>query len=183
MAGVDVNKPQLAGGALFFGVTNLGIAAPYGGKQLGLVADVFTLPPLGVIELPAEEDGASARYVYIGGDALAGALLTTFDADAVAALFPGAGLGPAGPNQGPIVTYPARVGQPAIEVTNLLHVPTNPEHNAWFMPFAVPALDDQTRLRYSHRRWLNYPVIFRSRADAQGRALVEGRLADLVNEL
>ena len=184
MAGADVNLTQLAGGRLFFGVDDLSIAAPYGGTELGLVSSVFVLPPLGVVELPAEEDGASARMVYIGGDAIAGALMPTPDPQAIAAIYPGAGLGPAGPNQGPIITFPAKVGQPANEITNLLHVPTNvAEHFAWLMPIAVAALDEQTRLWYSHRRWLNYPVIWRSRADAQGRALVTGRLADLVNSL
>ncbi len=170
------NSAQLAGGRLFYGVDDATIVAPYGGTELGLVASVFVVPPLGVIHLPMEEDGSTTRTIYIGGDAVAGALLPTFDANAVAALYPGAATGTEG---GPIIAYPGKVGQTGEVLTNLLFVPTNPAHNAWLMPLAQPATDEQSRLWFSHRRWLRFPVIFRSHADASGRALITGTLADL----
>lgn len=176
MTTADVNATQLAGGRLFYGVSDVSIAAPYGGTELGLVSSVYVAPPQGVIHLQQEGDGSTFQTLYIGGDAVAGCLLTTFDADAVAALFPGAGTGAA---SGPIATFPSKVGQAAETITNLLYAPTNSAHNAWLMPIAQPSLDDQARLWFSHRRWLTFPMIFRSQADSSGRALVTGKLADL----
>lgn len=177
MAEAVPNNAQLAGGRLFYGVDDITIAAPYGGTELGLMASVFAIPPQGVFNLPMEEDGSTVRTVYTGGDVVAGARLSTFDADAVAALFPGAATGDAA---GPIIKFPALVGQTAEVLTNVLLVPTNPAHNAWLIPFAQPALEEQERLWFSHRRWLGFPVIFRSQADANGLAFVTGKLADLV---
>ncbi len=177
MGTANVNAAQMAGGRLFYGVTDLSTAAPYGGTELGLVSSVFVIPPQGVFHLPMEEDGSTVRSIYTGGDAVAGCLLDTFDVDAVQALFPGDA---AGADTGRIVTFPSKVGQTAETVANLLYAPTNSEHNGWFMPIAQPALEEQRRLWFSHRRWLTFPVIFRSHADASGRALITGTLADMV---
>lgn len=172
------NSAQLAGGRLFYGVDDVTITAPYGGTELGLMSSVFVRPPQGVVHLPMEEDGSTVRTVYIGGDAVAGALLSTFDADAVSALFPGAATGYA---SGPIIKFPSKVGQTGEVLTNLLFAPTNPNHNAWLIPTAQPALEEQAQLWFSHRRWLNFPVMFRSQADTNGLALVTGKLADLAD--
>lgn len=176
MAAAAPNTVQLAGGRLFYGVSDITIAAPYGGTELGLVSSVYVIPPLGVFRLPMEEDNSTALSVYIGGDAVAGCLLPTYDADATAALFPGAATGDAA---GPIIKFPSKVGQPAETITMLLYAPTNADHNAWLMPVAQPSLDAQAQLWFSARRFLQFPVVFRSQADSDGMALVTGKLADL----
>lgn len=173
------NDAQLAGGRLFFGVTDILIGAPYGGTELGLASTVFVIPPQGVVHLPIEEDGSTGRTIYIGGDAVAGArMVTVLDADMVAALFPGAALG-TGATTGPIINFPSKVGQTGEVLTNLLFAPVNSDHNAWVMPVAQPAIEEQALLFYSHRRWLAYPMLFRSQGDASGIALVTGKLSDL----
>lgn len=89
MAAIDLTGILRMPGELIVNVTDLTIAAPYGGTRLGLVQDLVVEIEQGAVEIRTEEFGVEVVEVVDGNRAWRlAAALRSYDRDAINAVFP-----------------------------------------------------------------------------------------------
>lgn len=178
MAATNTNSALMVGGKLSYGASDFAGDFPYtGGTALGLVGDMFFMPPAGVYSWKAEEDNATRKVIFTGGDAFFGVSFESWDDDVTAALFAGSGLGPGG---GRAIAFPGTTpGTEPPSLTNLVLTPFRDTHPGLVLYDAVVEIEPTTRINFSARRWQNFRVIFRGKPNASGVSAMMGKISDL----
>lgn len=169
-----------ATGRLAYGCTDLSAAWPHGGTGLGLTSSVKFAPPSGAVFLGAERDSTTRKVLYVGGDASLGARLVDWDADALQRIFPnfstsnGEVLMAAGNDQTTLVE-----GQEFPTVAPLVFTPINSAHPGIIFYTAYCLLEQSASLWLSSRRWLEVPLLFLGKHDANGKVALWGTFSEL----
>lgn len=135
-----------AGGTLVWNPTTTAGSSPWGGTVLGSMLDVFLEPVVRTDPIQAEEYGGElADEVYLSEEWVATAVLTNWDGDALARIYPNVGTGGSGDR---IMTYPggtlARGGRMSSRAGVLMLAPYDqdgiPEAPGFVLHKAIPRL-------------------------------------------
>lgn len=167
----DLQETRRIRGGLCVGPTDAAATFPHGGTSLGLVTNLrFRVAPIRA-EITAEELHGMTWDVIEGGErCVVAAMMHTYSDAVVAALFPG-------------VTTALDSGKPRISRTTttttgslgsaravkLLFSPQDTEtHPAFYLPHAVPLIEESFDLAYSLQLDWGMPLIFLALPDASG---------------
>lgn len=172
-------------GHLVSGPTNLGAAFPYGGTPLGVTrANVFR-PGVKTRLHPAEEfGGITVEATQYGQVPVFGAVLRSWDADALALLFPSAPVGSVSQERVAthnVVTASVRPGyRMSAKTFKLLWAPEDTvQGRALIIYAAIPSVDESAEMALSMSEEFGFGVLFHATPDAAGRVYEQGKLSDL----
>ena len=160
-------------GRLYIGVTDLSIDPPYGGTEMGVVAEAVAVPHFRYEPVIADEYGGEPiDYVEVGGYWTFAATLREWNEDTVAAYFNAT----AG-----VVTSPTNQHPGAkVSGTTLLFAPREIDtHPAFYASRALPLIEPTRELAFQLLRELVVPVMFHCVRDAGGEQVMIGKISDL----
>lgn len=141
------------------------------GTPLGPIKDAVFIPNIKYGANTAEEYGNVPVEIYnLGSTAVFMAVLRSFDADAVAAVFPGTS---ATPLYSVVATEsPTTNSRPGssldTEAVELVFTPDASAHPGITIHHAIPLIDEQARIAYSWGTEWGIPVVFAAVPDSTG---------------
>jgi hypothetical protein len=185
MATSDIRNILKGGGRLVKDPTSVSGSFPHGGTELGIVRAIEFVPEVQTQEIIAEEwGGARVEDVMLGERAILVGILRTYDADALASLFPNTAAGAGGRLINGRVKGTVKAGErigPARSV-KLLFVANAPTRDPSLLIYrALPRVDSSARLGLVLSAEWGLPFAFEATPDdnAAGRIYQMGKLADL----
>ena len=180
MASEDLTSVIFNSGRLVKNPTNLALAYPYGGTELGLARDVVVVPSQLKVELTAEEFGRiTVDVVDVGRSWVLGCNLRGWDNDAINTIFPGVVSSGAGIKD----TLTAQRGGALLSSRSckLLFVPDDTtNHRMVYLYRALPLVDESAELALQLANEHLIPCIFMAIPDTSGRIYSQELLSALV---
>lgn len=185
MSTTDPRKVLRAPGEICFGPTSTSTAFPHGGTSLGSVRGISFRPNMRSRPVIAEEFfGRPVDHIYAGDAAILVVILRSWDADAVGTLFPGGGTGTTTSRATwEVQSSISPVG--ALRSSQARAVMFSPrdtdEHPVFYMPRAIPLVEETADLRASLTEEMGLPLVFHAipGGDETGRVFWAGMLRDL----
>lgn len=170
-------------GRLIANPTDVKIASPFGGTELGMVSDVIFRPNLRRKEIHAEEHGGEiVDFVKAGQAPQLGAFVRGFDKDMVLQIFEGSSAS-AKTDQAK-VDYPTDAAPGTLGSAKgfkLLYAPDNTErHPAILLYNAIPLLEEVSEIRFALKTEFGIPVLFYGVRDVTNRVYQMQLMEDLV---
>lgn len=166
--------------------TDLSIAFPYGGVQLGLVRDIRYRPGIKTKRVRAEELGRVVEGLVANAQGVIAAVLRGWDSDAITTIYPFSTVGGSGT---PLVTANPSAADAADRAGGLVSdrafqlvfAPTDETNHLFVIfDFALPMLEDTAEMQFEIGTEFGLPVMFEASARASdGRAEQIGRRADV----
>jgi hypothetical protein len=171
-------------GKLCFNPTDLSLAYPHGGTGLGVVNSVSVKPYASYYPIKAEEFGLeTVDYIFGGESWVLGAILRSFDADAIDKLFMGGSKANAGALiQNPIGdTQRAGILMSAANSIKLLFSPDDTIRQPFVIFYnAVPLIDETAEMNFELELDWSVGVLFAGIRDADNRIVAAGLKGDFV---
>jgi hypothetical protein len=164
--------------------TNLAIAYPYGGTELGLTTAMIFKPGIQSRQHGAEEfGGAIVESTYVGEVATFCCALRGFDADALARVFPNVVTGAATGKTG-VSASAGGANLPGYRMSGkafkLLWVPDDTVENHGLLIYnAIPGVEETAELALSISEEFGIPVFFMASPDASKRLYQMAAFDDL----
>lgn len=183
MATKDADLVLRSGGSLCWNPTDLSIAFPHGGTDLGVLDDVMLKPMFETMDHKGADDRYTRQSVetfFLGESWLLGVTLRqTKDNDVLNVIFPNTTVGSVTGER-----YVSGQGsvRPGSRLSNrtgkLLFSPENPANKAAYFPKTMVMLEETAELMLMAINELTLQVIFRAMPDATSRTHFLGRLTD-----
>jgi hypothetical protein len=183
MTTANTNNIFRSPGRLVLNPTNLALAYPYGGKELGVCRDALFKPNVKTVGLIAEEFKTPVEVVYSGQEPIFTGVLRTWDNDLIGALF--AGLGKQTDGSGNVGVIHNELVNPAGSALSsqacvLLFSPQALALKRHILMYcAIPCVDDSFEMRLSIAEEFGLPFFFQCLPDSQGYTHVIDLLANL----
>lgn len=170
-------------GRLVSGPTDLSAAYPYGGTELGNCRDMVWRPIQNSAEIIAEEwGGVATENVFLGETCILMALLSSWDADALAIVFPGGSTGGSGRAliQSTVSGSTGAGNLLSSRAVKLLFVPDAVSVNPAILVYAAaPMVDSAAAMRLRRNVETGIACAWRGLPDSLGRTFAAGALEDL----
>lgn len=186
MALADPRNIRRFRGRLTFNPTDLTIAFPHGGTELGLIRDSIFRFGIATEEIRAEEWGnVPTEYVYAGSSALLAVILREFDNDALETIFPDTPTGAASGDEiirGAVSGTGVTLGGTLLSTQSgvLVVSPEAPEKQEFLVLYNAIAMPEETaELQYSAGDEIGMAVVFRAAPDATFRMWNVGKRRDV----
>lgn len=185
MAAPNARNVRFIQGKLVKDPTNLAIAYPYGGTELGLTTAVLFKPGVQARQHGAEEwGGVKIENTFIGEVAMLSLTLRGFDADALGRVFPNIAVGAATGRTG-ISGKVNGTNLPGYRMSGkafkLLWVPDDLEECEGLLLYsAIPGVEETAELQLSTSDEFGVPVFFLGAVDSQKRVYQMAHFDDLV---
>lgn len=186
MAAPKAHNVRFSSGKVVKDPTNLSIAYPYGGTELGLVGAVLWKPGVKSRQHGAEEwGGAYVESTFIGEVAMLALTLRGFDPDALARVFPNTSTGAVTGRTGIDGKVSGGTVVPGYRMTGrafkLLLVPDDIEEDEGIILYsAIPGVEETAAMAQSITEEWGVPVFFLGAPDATGRVYAQKHFDDLV---
>ena len=169
------------GGTLIAAPTDLTLASPYGGTELGVVKQVRFRYGYKTWKTTGEEwGGATTAVGYAGEEPYLMAVLREFDDDLLQKIFPNTSAGVKSQKRvvrgqvvGTIRAGEVRTG------FKLLYAAESPTHPSILLYNAIASLEDTSELTLSFGEELGTVVVFDALPDSDGNMYDQGRITDL----
>lgn len=172
-------------GRLCYNPTSLTTAYPHGGTGLGVVKTVRVKPYKVYHKITAEEFGSEAIDYVDGGESwILGAILRSFDKDALKLIFPSAVTGTI--TQEAVVAHPAadtaiRAGLlMSAKAVKLLFSPDDPARNPFLILYnAIPLIDESAEINLELDSDFTIGMLFAGIRSSAGKVMAMGLKEDL----
>lgn len=183
MALASANNILRVPGRLIAAPTDLTIASPFGGTELGMASDIIFRPNQLRAEIRAEEYGAEiVDHVKTGQSPQLGMFIRGFDTDMIQELFEGSS--ESTKTGETLVDYPTDAAPGTLGTAKgikLLYAPDNIEdHPGLLLYNAYALLEEVSEIRFSRKTEFGLPVLFYGVRDATNRVYQLGLMEDLV---
>lgn len=170
-------------GRLIAAPTDLTIASPFGGTELGMASDVIFRPNLRRKEIRAEEFGGEITdFVKTGQAPQLGMFIRGFDEDMILKVFDGSSKSTL--TGKPQIDYPTDAAPGTLASATgivLLYAADNTEdHPSILLYNALPLIEEVTEIKFSIKDEFGIPVLFYGVRDATNRIYQMRLLEDLV---
>lgn len=187
MATPNPQNIKRVAGVLVANPTDLSIAPPHGGVELGLTRSLIFRTGIKSTQVTAEElGGTSVESYYVGENVVFSAILREFDPDAIVDIFPTASVGASGD---PMIQYQpdgSHQSRPGMRLSSksikLLFVPKADDNHPYVLVYkALPAVEETSEIKLSFADEVGIPVMFVGIPDdASGRKVYQiGRKEDI----
>lgn len=171
-------------GRLCYAPADLSLPFPHGGISLGIIKSIVIKPYKSYHKITAEEFGNETVDYIDGGESwILGAILRSYDKNALKVLFPSAEEG--AQTQETIIKYPAtntaiRAGQlMSAKAVKLLFSPDDTERNPFAIFYnAIPLIDETAEINLQLDIDWSIGVLFAAIRDSNGKAIVIGLKGD-----
>lgn len=165
--------------------SNLSLASPYGGTQLGIARNIAFRPGHKVETSNAEEFGRPIAYTLVAEEAVLSCVLRTWDNDMLSRILPNT----AAPVNGRLRAINGRASGASVNRAGfaldslafaLLVDPLSPrEHPAILIYNAVPIFDENAEILMSNTQEFGLGLMFKSTPDATGRDYSHVPISDM----
>ncbi len=169
-------------GRLIAAPTDLTIASPFGGTELGMASDVIWRPNLRRKEIRAEEYGGEiVDQVKTGQSPQLGMFIRGFDPAMILKIFEGSSV--SSDTGQPNIDYPTDEAPGTLASATgfkLLYAADNKEEHPSILIYnALPLLEEASEVRFSRKSEFGVPVLFHGVRDGSNRIYQVGPLEDL----
>jgi len=173
----DVESVFRVPGLLYTGVTNLAIAAHYGGTSLGVIAEAVAIPAYTYEAVSAEEyGGEDIELIEMGSTWVFTATLREWDDDTIKAYFNTR----AGTTRRVVVAPTSTRPGTKVSGATLLFAPQEPtKHPAFYAYRAIPLVAEAAAIQMALMEETVVTVMYRCLRDASNKTVNFGLLSDL----
>lgn len=186
MATANPRNIRRTRGRIAWNPTDLTVAFPHGGTELGIVRNLIFRFGIATEEIRAEEWGnVPTEYVYAGSSAFLAAILREFDNDAIDAIFPDTPTGSASGDEsirGAVSGSGVTLGGTLLSAQAgvLVVSPEAPQSQEFLLLYnAIPMPAEASELQISAGEEMGIAVVFRAVPDATHRMWHVGKRRDL----
>jgi len=162
--------------------TDLSLAFPYGGTELGLTRRVvWRVQPIRGDITAEEYHGAVVETLQGAKNAIVTCVLSEYDPDAYSTLWEGVTTATASGHPLLVHTMTTQRGELGSDrAVSILIVPqATEEHPALYFPRAIPLIDESADIAHQLPEEWGVPCVYRAIPDATGRVFIEGVLEDI----
>ena len=168
-------------GRLCIDPTNLAIAYPHGGIGIGVIRNILVKQASVSYSVTAEEFGKETVDMVYGGETwVLGAVLRSYDKDAIQKLFPNTSLGVSGQR---VISHPGATREGHLLSSRTVKLLFSPDdttnHPMVLLHKAAPLVEETAEFNLSLAQELGLAIMFVGLRDASNRVIAIGIGSDL----